>query len=396
MRILVTGADGFVGQNLLAMLKAVRDRKVSVHSELNIETLDTLTREDTSEEWVSKAACADFVVHLAGVNRAEQDEALRENVTVTERLLNALQQSGNTCPVLYASSVQATLTGRFADSVYGKAKAEAEQLIFAHGEKTGAKTCVYRFVNIFGKWCRPFYNSAVATFCHQAANDLPLTVNDRATELELVYIDDVVEEILMALEGNEHRDLQNAAFCVCPNTHRATLGEIADLLVRFAEQSKTLVLPNVLADRFAKNLYSTFLSYLPKEKIKFPLTMHTDERGSFTELLRTVDCGQVSVNVQKPNITKGQHWHFSKWELYMVVSGRGLVEQRKIGTDEVLRFEVSGERLEAIHILPGYTHSITNLSATHDLVTVMWVNEPFDPAVPDTIFQKVEEDEYES
>lgn len=396
MKVLLTGSSGFIGRNLLEMLKAVRDRKVSVHSDLYIEEIDTLSHKADKEEWSQKVARADFVVHLAGVNRAEREEDLWENVTGIERLLNALQQSGNVCPVLYASSSQAALTGRFADSVYGKAKAEAERLIFEHGKKTGAKTLVYRFVNVFGKWCKPFYNSAVATFCYQAANDFPLTVNDRATELELVYIDDVVEEILSALKGKEHRNPQNAAFCVCPDSHRATLGEIADLLGRFAEQPNTLVMPNVLANRFEKNLYSAYLSYLPKEKIKFPLTMHTDERGSFTELIRTVDCGQVSVNIQKPGITKGQHWHFSKWELYMVVSGRGLVEQRKIGTDEVLRFEVSGDHLEAVHILPGYTHSITNLSDTNDLVTVMWVNEPFDPATPDTIFQTVEEEKNES
>lgn len=399
MKILVTGAGGFIGQNLVAMLKAVRDRKVPNCSALAVEEIFAVGRETPDAEFLRAAEKADFVFHLAGVNRPENGlRSFAENVTVTEKLVTALETCGNTCPVMFASSVQASLSGRFCNSEYGKTKAAAENVIFSHGVKTGAKCLVYRFPNIFGKWCRPFYNSAVATFCHQIANGLPLTVHDRSAELELLYIDDVVEELLGALSDREHRCnyqgetpvfCADGVFCASPESRRVTLGTVADLLTRFAEQPRTLVIPNVLGDRFAKNLYSTYLSYLPAEKVCVPLVMHEDSRGSFTELLRSPDCGQVSVNVQKPGIVKGEHWHSSKWEQYVVVSGHALIEQRKIGTDEVLRFEVSSDRLKTVYILPGYTHNIKNLSETEDLVTVMWVNEPFDPATPDTVSEQV-------
>ena len=321
-----------------------------------------------------------------------------EPTAIASTLLDTLTKCGNRCPVMLSSSIQATLQGRYAGSEYGRSKQAGEELFFDYAARTGAKVLVYRFPNLFGKWCRPNYNSAVATFCHNIAHDLPITVNDRATELELVYIDDLVDEMIAALQGKEHRcgfagaeAVPDASghYCMVPVSHRATLGEIVDLLETFARQPQTLVLPEIPAGSFAKKLYSTYLSYLPKEKVVFPLKMNTDPRGSFTELLRTAQCGQVSINISKPGITKGEHWHHSKWEFFMVVAGHGLIQERKIGTDEILNFEVSGEHIEAVHMLPGYTHNIINLSDTENLVTVMWCNECFDPERPDTYAEKV-------
>ncbi|MDD6308013.1 MAG: NAD-dependent epimerase/dehydratase family protein, partial [Clostridia bacterium] len=341
---------------------------------------------------------ADFVFNLAGVNRPKDNsEFMAGNFGFASTLLDTLKKQHNTCPVMLSSSIQATLIGRY-DSDYGRSKKAGEDLFFAYAEETGAKVLVYRFPNLFGKWCRPNYNSAVATFCNNMANDLPIQVNDRNTKLELLYIDDLVQEMLDALEGKEHRCnfdgvdtvlCTEGAYCAAPVTHKVTLGEIVDLLTQFREQPQTLRMPEIPHHSFAKKLYSTYLSYMPREKVSFPLKMNCDARGSFTEILKTEKCGQFSVNISKPGITKGQHWHHSKWEFFIVVSGHGLIEERKIGTDEVLRFEVSGEKIEAVHMLPGYTHNIINLSETEDLVTVMWANEQFDPGKPDTFGEEV-------
>ena len=346
-------------------------------------------------------AKADFVFNLAGVNRPkEQSEFMKGNFGFASTLLDTLKKHGNRCPVMLSSSIQATLIGRYGESDYGKSKLAGEELFFDYAKETGAPVLVYRFPNLFGKWCRPNYNSAVATFCSNVANDLPIQVNDRATELELLYIDDLVEEMLDALEGRAHRcnydglapiPAEDGAYCYVPTTHRVTLGEVVDLLDGFKAQPQTLIMPEIPTNSFAKKLYSTYLSYLPQEKTIFPLKMNVDDRGSFTELLKTANCGQFSVNISKPGITKGQHWHHSKWEFFIVVSGHGLIQERKIGSEEVRNFEVSGEKIEAIHMLPGYTHNIINLSETENLVTVMWANEPFDPQHPDTFFEKVEE-----
>ncbi len=398
MNILVTGAYGFVGKNLCAALKNIRDGKDKTRN-LQIEEIFEYDIDTPGECLEVFCQRADFVFNLAGVNRPKDNsEFMAGNYGFADDLLKNLIAAGNTCPVMGSSSIQATLIGRYGESDYGKSKRAGEELLFEYGEKTGARVLVYRFPNLFGKWCRPNYNSAVATFCNNIANDLPIQVNDRAVELELLYIDDLVCEMLDALEGREHRcnyeDLtpvmcENGRYCVAPVTHKVTLGEIVDLLYSFAEQPKTLVVPEIPKGSFAKKLYSTFLSYLPKEKVAFPLKMNVDMRGSFTELLRSEKCGQVSINISKPGITKGQHWHNTKWEFFIVVSGKGLIQMRKIGTDEVLNFEVSGEKIEAIHMLPGYTHNIINLSETEDLVTVMWANESFDPNHPDTFFETV-------
>ena len=325
---------------------------------------------------------------------------MQGNFGFASTLLDTLKKYRNNCPVMLSSSIQATLIGRYAAGEYGKSKKAGEDLFFAYGEETGAKVLVYRFPNLFGKWCRPNYNSAVATFCHNYAHDLPITVNDPAVQLELLYIDDLVDEMIAALECKEHRCefdgvdtvlCENSRFCAAPVTHKVTLGEIVELLDAFKAQPETLLMPEIPHNSFAKKLYSTYLSYLPKEKAAFPLKMNSDARGSFTELLRTEKCGQFSVNVSLPGITKGQHWHHTKWEFFIVVSGHGLIQQRKVGTDEVLNFEVSGDQIEAIHMLPGYTHNIINLSDTEKLVTVMWANECFDPNKPDTFFEKVEQ-----
>ena len=399
MNILVTGAKGFVGRNLCASLYNVRDGKDKTRPNLSIGEIfeyDLDTDPVLLDEYCAKT---DFVFNLAGVNRPQNpEEFMQGNFGFASALLDTLKKHKNTCPVMISSSIQATCIGRY-DSEYGRSKKAGEELIFAYGIETGAKVLVYRFPNLFGKWCRPNYNSAVATFCNNIANDLPITVNDRNVQLELLYIDDLVTEMLDALEGNEHRCVfegietilcDEGQYCAAPITHKVTLGEIVDLLEKFKAQTSTLVMPEIPHNSFAKKLCSTYLSYLPKEKVSFPLKMNCDDRGSFTELLKTEKCGQFSVNISKPGITKGQHWHHTKWEFFIVVSGKGLIQQRKIGTGEVLNFEVSGDRMEAVHMLPGYTHNIVNLSKTENLVTVMWANEQFDPKHPDTFFEVVE------
>lgn len=399
MKILVTGAKGFVGKNLVCALNNLKDGKDRTRPELKIDAVYEYDIENTAAELDEYCAQADFVFNLAGVNRPKDSEEFKKgNFGFASLLLDTLKKHGNKCPVMLSSSIQATLIGRY-DGEYGRSKKAGEDLFFDYAKETGAKVLVYRFPNLFGKWCKPNYNSAVATFCYNTAHDLPITINDRATELELLYIDDLIFEMCDALEGKEHRAefdgvktvlSESGKYCAAPITHRVTLGEIADLLETFGAQSKTLVVPEMPENSFAKKLYSTYLSYLPKEKIAFPLKMNADARGSFTELLKTEKCGQISVNISKPGITKGEHWHNTKWEFFIVVSGRALIEERKIGTDEVLKFEVSGEKIEAVHMLPGYTHNIINLSDTEDLVTVMWANEAFNPARPDTYYEKVE------
>ena len=400
MDILITGAAGFVGRNLTAALECIRDGKDRTHPGLEIGRIycyDIDSSEDLLEEGCRKA---DFVFNLAGVNRPQnQEEFMAGNFGFASRLLDTLKKYNNPCPVMLSSSIQATLVGRYAGGEYGKSKKAGEELFFSYGAETGAKVLVYRFPNLFGKWCRPNYNSAVATFCHNYAHDLPIQVNDPSVELELLYIDDLVNEMIAALEGKEHHCefdgvttilTEQGRYCAAPVSHKATLGQIVSLLDAFKAQPGTLLMPEIPNNSFAKKLYSTYLSYLPKEKAAFPLKMNVDPRGSFTELLRMEKCGQFSVNISKPGITKGQHWHHTKWEFFIVVSGRGLIQQRKVGSSEVLNFEVSGEKMEAVHMLPGYTHNIINLSDTQDLVTVMWANECFDPNKPDTFFEKVE------
>ena len=389
MKILITGAKGFVGKNLSAALQNIKDNKDRTRPDIKIDEL-YLYDIDSSKELL-ETACekADFVFNLAGANRPKDPADFKNvNFGFASELLDTLTKYNNKCPVMLSSSVQATLEGRY-DNDYGRSKKAGEELFFYYSKEAGAKVLVYRFPNIFGKWCRPNYNSAVATFCHNTANDLPITVNDRATLLELVYIDDLVCEMLDALEGKEHIS-EEGKYCVVPTTHKVTLGEIVDLLEAFKAQPATLVMPEIPYDSFAKKLYSTYLSYLPKDKAAFPLKMNIDDRGSFTELLKTSKCGQFSVNISKPGITKGQHWHHSKWEFFIVVSGRGLIQQRRVDSDEVLNFYVSGDKIEAVHMLPGYTHNIINLSDRDDLVTVMWANECFDPDKPDTFFEVVE------
>ncbi len=400
MNILITGAKGFVGKNLAEALKNIRDGKDRTRPNLKIEEIYLYDIDSSEDDLETACSKADFVFNLAGVNRPQNtDEFMKGNFGFASKLLDTLKKYNNKCPVMLSSSIQATLIGRYGESDYGKSKLAGEELFFNYGEETGSRVLVYRFPNLFGKWCRPNYNSAVATFCNNIANDLPITVNDRSTELELLYIDDLVTEMLDALENKEHHcefdglntvPTDNGRYCTCPVTHKATLGEIVDLLEIFKKQPETLLMPEIPNNSFAKKLYSTYLSYLPKEKVSFPLKMNVDSRGSFTELLKTEKCGQISVNISKPGITKGQHWHNSKWEFFIVVSGRGLIEQRKIGSDEVLRFYVSGEKQEAVHMLPGYTHNIINLSDTENLVTVMWANESFDLNKPDTFFEEVQ------
>ena len=406
MKILITGAKGFVGKNLCAALKNIRDGKDRTRPSLKIDEVFEYDLDSTPEELEQWCAEADFVFNLAGVNRPKDpEEFMKGNFGFATTLLNTLKKYKNTCPVMISSSIQATLAGRFGNSEYGRSKKAGEELMFQYGEETGAKVLVYRFPNLFGKWCRPNYNSAVATFCNNIANDLPIQVNDPSVELELLYIDDLVDEMIAALKGEEHHcefeglevitntnltnDTNKGRYCYCPVTHKVTLGRIVELLHEFAEQPMTLTIPEIPAGSFEKKLYSTYLSYLPKEKVAFPLKMNVDDRGSFTELVHTLNCGQVSINISKPGITKGQHWHNTKWEFFIVVSGHGLIQERKLGTDEVIEFEVSGDNIQCIHMLPGYTHNIINLSKTENLVTVMYCNEIFDPEKPDTFFEKV-------
>ncbi len=387
MNILITGANGFVGKNLTEALKNIRDGKDKTHPEIKIEELYLYDIDSPASLLEEACQHADFVFNLAGVNRPEnQEDFMKGNFGFASTLLDTLKKYNNTCPIMLSSSIQANLEGRY-NGPYGQSKRAGEDLFFAYGKETGANVLVYRFPNLFGKWCRPNYNSAVATFCNNIANDLPITVNDPGVLLTLLYIDDLVDEMMLCLEGKEHRENE---FCVCPVVHQVTLGEIVELLNTFKSQSETLLMPEIPNGSFAKKLYSTYLSYLPKEKASFALKMNVDDRGSFTELLKTADCGQFSVNISKPGITKGQHWHNTKWEFFIVVSGKALIQQRKIGTDEVLNFEVSGDKIEAVHMLPGYTHNIINLSQTDDLVTLMWANEQFDKNHPDTFFEIVE------
>lgn len=422
MRILVTGAKGFVGKNLCAQLNNIKDGKARCYGDLTIEEVFEYDLDSTPDQLDTWCKACDFVFNLAGVNRPkDNDEFMKGNFGFASTLLDTLKAHKNACPVMLSSSQQASLTGRFGNSEYGRSKKAGENLFLEYGKETGAKVLVYRFPNLYGKWCRPNYNSAVATFCNNIANDLPITVNDPSVELELLYIDDLVEEMIRALKGEEHhcefdglevipvngdttgstdneKSVQSVKsvfgkvgrYCYCPVTHKATLGEIVDLLHQFADMPKTLMIPEIPADSFAKRLYSTFLSYLPKEKAIFDLKMNVDQRGSFTELVHTLNCGQVSINISKPGITKGEHWHNTKWEQFIVVSGHGLIQLRKEGSDEVLNYEVSGDKIQSVIMLPGYTHNIINLSDTEDLVTVMYCNEIFDPNRPDTYFDKVE------
>ena len=399
MRILVTGAKGFVGKNLCAQLKNIRDGKAKCYGDLTISEVYEYDIDSTPEELDAWCKDCQFVFNLAGVNRPQDPKEFMEgNFGFATDLLNTLKKYHNTCPVMISSSIQATLAGRFGTSEYGKSKKAGEELMFQYSQETGAKVLVYRFPNLYGKWCRPNYNSAVATFCNNIANDLPITVNDPSVDMELLYIDDLVEEMICALKGEEHHCefdgvetvlTPEGRYCAAPITHHVKLGEIVDLLHQFSEMPKTLMIPEIPADSFAKRLYSTFLSYLPKEKTIFDLKMNVDNRGSFTELVHTLNCGQVSINISKPGITKGEHWHHTKWEQFIVVSGHGLIQLRKEGTDEVINYEVSGDHIQSVIMLPGYTHNIINLSDTEDLVTVMYCNEIFNPQRPDTYFDKV-------
>ena len=401
MKILVTGAKGFVGKNLCAQLNNIKDGKARNYGDITIDEIYEYDLDSTSEQLDAWCKDSDFVFNLAGVNRPQnQEEFMKGNFGFANTLLDTLKKYGNKCPVMLSSSQQASLTGRFGNSEYGRSKKAGEDLFLEYAKETGAKVLVYRFPNLFGKWCRPNYNSAVATFCNAFANELPYTVNDPSVELELLYIDDLVNEMIAGLQGKEHHcnfdgldvlPQADGKYCYVPTTHKATLGEIVELLESFAEQPKTLMIPEIPAGSFAKKLYSTYLSYLPKEKVAFPLKMNVDERGSFTELIHTLNSGQVSINISKPGITKGQHWHNTKFEQFIVVKGHGLIQQRNLNDPEgrVLEWEVSGDKIEVVHMLPGYTHNIINLSDTEDLVTVMYCNEVFNPNNPDTFFEKV-------
>lgn len=402
MKVLVTGAKGFVGKNLCAQLNNIREGKADYYGNLVIDEVFEYDLDSAPEQLDAWCRECDFVFNLAGVNRPKDaDEFMKGNFGFATVLLDTLKKHDNTCPVMISSSIQATLAGRFGNSEYGKSKKAGEELMFGYGEQTGAKVLVYRFPNLYGKWCRPNYNSAVATFCHNIANDLPITVNDPNVDMELLYIDDLVEEMIAALKGEEHRCefdgvetvmTPDGRYCAAPVTHHVKLGRIVDLLHEFAEMPKTLMIPEIPADSFAKRLYSTYLSYLPKEKAIFDLKMNVDQRGSFTELVHTLNCGQVSINISKPGVTKGQHWHHTKWEQFIVVSGHGLIQLRNENDPdaEILNYEVSGDRIQSVIMLPGYTHNIINLSDTQDLVTVMYCNEIFNRSRPDTYFDPVE------
>lgn len=405
MNILVTGAKGFVGQNMVENLKAIADGRNRTRRNLQIVDIYEYDIENTPEQLDEYCSKADFVFNFAGVNRPKDPEDFQKgNFGFASQLLDTLRKHNNTCPVMLSSSIQASLAGRFGESEYGKSKLAGEELFFSYAEETGAKVLVYRFPNLFGKWCRPNYNSAVATFCNAVANDLPYTVNDRSTELELLYIDDLMEEMYDALEGKEHHcefDGVDAIFCddgkycAVPTTHKVTLGEIVDTLESFREMPKTTIMPRITDGSFAKKLYSMYLTYLPNNKMSYPLPMNVDNRGVFTELFKSHDAGQISINIARPGNVRGQHWHNSKWEIFVVVSGHGLIQQRKIGVDEygqpypVIQFEVYGEQMRAIQMLPGYSHNIINLSEDKDLVTVMWANEIFDSSYPDTFYEPV-------
>lgn len=408
MKILVTGAKGFVGKNLCCQLNNIKEGKARCYGDLQVDEVFEYDIDSTPEQLDSWCGECDFVFNLAGVNRPkDNDEFMKGNFGFASTLLDTLKKHHNTCPVMLSSSQQASLTGRFGNSEYGRSKKAGEDLFLEYGKETGAKVLVYRFPNLYGKWCRPNYNSAIATFCNNIANDLPIQVNDRSVQMEILYIDDLVEEMICALKGQEHHcefeglDVLPSAegrYCYCPVTHKATLGEIVDTIYECARAvravpdsaegpSMALEMPQ---DGLRYRLMSTFLSYLPKEKAIFNLKMNVDPRGSFTELVHTLNCGQVSINISKPGITKGEHWHNSKWEQFIVVSGHGLIQMRKEGTDEVLNYEVSGDKIQSVIMLPGYTHNIINLSETEDLVTVMYCNEVFNPERPDTYFDKVE------
>lgn len=399
MKILVTGAKGFVGKNLCAQLKNIKDGKARCYGDLTVSEVYEYDIDSTAEELDSYCCDCNFVFNLAGVNRPQNtEEFMQGNFGFASTLLDTLKKHDNNSPVMLSSSAQASLTGRFGNSEYGRSKKAGEDLFLKYGAEVGARVLVYRFPNLYGKWCRPNYNSAVATFCNNIANDLPITVNDPSVELELLYIDDLVEEMIAALQGKEHHcefegldviPQADGRYCYCPVTHKATLGQIVDLLHQFEEMPRTLMIPEIPADSFAKRLYSTYLSYLPQEKAVFDLKMNKDDRGSFTELVHTLKCGQVSINISKPGVTKGQHWHNTKWEQFIVVSGHGLIQMRKEGTDEIREYEVSGENIQSVIMLPGYTHNIINLSDTEDLVTVMYCNEIFNPERPDTFFDPV-------
>ena len=400
MKILVTGAKGFVGRNLCSQLRNIKDGKARCYGDLHIEEVYEYDLDSTPEQLERWCRECDFVFNLAGVNRPKDpEEFMKGNFGFASILLDTLKECGNKAPVMLSSSAQASLTGRFGDSEYGRSKKAGEDLFLKYGEENGIKVLVYRFPNLYGKWCRPNYNSAIATFCNNIANDLPITVNDPSVELEVLYIDDLVEEMILALKGKEHRcefdglevlPSAEGRYCYCPVTHKVTLGRIVGLLENFRQLSETLMIPEIPSDSFAKRLLSTYLSYLPKEKAVFDLKTNGDARGTFTELVRTPGCGQVSVNISRPGATKGQHWHHTKWEQFIVVSGHGLIRMRKEGTDEVTEYEVSGDRIQSVIMLPGYTHNIINLSDTQDLVTVMYANEVFDPERPDTYFDPVE------
>ena len=399
MKILVTGSGGFVGRNLVENLKNIRDGKNRTRPSIHIEEIMEVHRDTSSELLKEYCGKADFVFHLAGVNRPKDPSEFGEgNVDFSRQLLDKLEEQGNKATIMVSSSIQATLSGRFGDSAYGRSKREGEELFFEYASRTGAKVLVYRFPNLVGKWVRPEYNSAVGTFCHHIANDMPITVNDRSVKMELLFIDDLIEEMFDAMEGNEHHCefdgvdtmlKEDGRYCAAPVSHHTTLGEIVDLLYEFHNQPKNLIMPAIPNGSLEKKLYSMYLSYLPREKVAFDVKMNVDDRGSFTELLKTMDHGQFSVNISKPGITKGEHWHNSKWEFFIVVSGHGLIQERKIGTDEIMEFEVSGDKIQCVHMLPGYTHNIINLSEDENLVTLMWANEIFDPEHPDTFGEKV-------
>ncbi len=411
MKVLVTGAKGFAGRNIVENLKCIRDGKNKTRPELKIDEIYEYDLENTPEELDQFCAKADWICHLAGVNRPKDPKEFQGgNFGFTSTLLDTLKKHNNKAPIMISSSLQATLAGRFGESEYGKSKLAGEERMFSYGRETGAPVYVYRFPNLVGKWVKPNYNSAVGTFCNNIANDLPIQVNDPRVELEMLFIDDLIDELLDCMEGHPHRceypktgetadgitydgltprPAEDGRYCYAPVTHKATLGQIVELLHTFHDQPKTLVMPAIPSGSFEKKLYSMYLSYLPREKAAFDLKMNCDERGSFTELLKTADHGQISVNISKPGITKGQHWHNSKWEFFIVVAGHGLIQERKIGTEEIIEFEVSGEKIQAVHMLPGYTHNIINLSETENLVTVMWANEQFDPSRPDTFHEEV-------